>query len=89
MADGPDVLVWRIAADAMNLTVSTTRGLCRAAEQHPHARPLAEKRIATLRSMGSMLMSCADEFDAALSGSDARSLEEIVESFSQRFGEST
>lgn len=86
MADGPDVLIWRMAADAMNLAVGTTRGLCKAADAHPSARPIAEKRIATLRTMGSMLLSCADDFDFILAGDDERSLDEIVSEFSRQFG---
>lgn len=89
MADGPDVLMWRMAADSMNLVVGATRGLCVASESHPTARPIAEKRIATLRSMGAMLMACADDFDSILAGGDERTLDEIVEAFSREFGDST
>lgn len=84
--DGPDVLIWRMAADAMNLAVGTTRGLCNAAEVHPHARPIAEKRVATLRSMGAMLLQCANDFDSILAGGDDRSLDEIVSRFAEQFG---
>lgn len=86
MADGPNVLIWRIAADAMSLAVGTTRGLCNAVEVHEHARPIAEKRINTLRTMGVMLLRCADDFDSILAGGDERSLDEIVAEFSERFG---
>jgi hypothetical protein len=86
MADGPDVLIWRMAADAMNLAVGTTRGLCNAVEHHESARPIAQKRVATLRAMGAMLMQCADDFDSILAGGDDRSLDEIVASFAETFG---
>jgi hypothetical protein len=86
MADGPDVLIWRMAADAMNLAVGTTRGLCNAVEVHESARPIAMKRVATLRTMGAMLLQCANDFDSILAGGDDRSLDEIVSSFAREFG---
>ena len=88
-SDTPDVLIWRIAADAMNLAVGTTRGLCKAVDVHPQARPIAEKRVATLRTMGAMLLQCADDFDSILNGDDERTLDEIVASFAERFAKET
>jgi len=66
--DGPDTLIWRLAADSLSLAVSTTQGLVRACNVHPGAQPIAQLRIDTLREFTAMLLQAAGEMQERLDG---------------------
>lgn len=66
--DGPDTLIWRMAADALALATSTTRGLVNAMSVHPEAAPTAQKRVDTLREFADILMRASSEMQQQLDG---------------------
>jgi hypothetical protein len=66
--EGPDTLIWRMAADALSLAVRTTQGLVRASSVHPEAEPVAQHRIDTLVEFATILGTATRDMQDRLDG---------------------